>query len=93
MIHSALDHTPAADGQPGTEAVCSGQWAPETLQSVRDEPSVMKQIQPGAEVTQNARMLQMEYLAQKLSAVGIGVAPEILQSVKDELSVETAEPH
>lgn len=37
-------------------------------------------------------MLQMEYLAQKLSAVGIRVAPEILQSVKDELSVETTSP-
>ena len=37
-------------------------------------------------------MLQMEYLAQKLSTVGIQVAPEILQSVKDEPSVETASP-
>ena len=40
-VHSAPDHTPAADGLPGTQAVCSGQWAPKTLRSVRDEPSVM----------------------------------------------------
>lgn len=31
-------------------------------------------------------VLQMEYLAQMLSAVGIGVAPETLQSIQDEPS-------
>ncbi len=36
--------------------------------------------------------LQMEYLAQMLSAVGIGVAPETLQSIKDEPSETISGP-
>ncbi len=37
-------------------------------------------------------VLQMEYLAQMLSAVGIGVAPEALQSIKDEPSEHISGP-
>ena len=37
-------------------------------------------------------VLQMEYLAQMLSAVGIGVAPETLQSIKDAPSEHVSGP-